>query len=245
MTKQTSPQTTAQKVARVFVVDDHPIIRQGLSQMIRHEKDLFYCGDAEDAPEALKGIEATKPDIVVVDITLKSTSGIELIKDVRIRFPEMPILVLSMHDEAFYAERVLRAGARGYVMKEEATEKVIEAIRRILAGELFLSDKMSASLLSKLVEGRASAGVFPVERLTDRELEVFELIGRGLGTRHIAAKLHLSVKTIESHRANLKMKLQAKTATELLRHAINWVQSEKQAAQAHPEAAASARQRPS
>ena len=163
----------------------------------------------------------------MVDISLKSSNGIELIKDLRIRHPDVAILVLSMHDESFYAERVLRAGAKGYVMKEEATEKVIYAIRQILAGKIYLSDRMAASMLSKLVEGRTSANAFPIERLSDRELEVFELIGRGMGTRQIAGKLHLSVKTIESHRANLKVKLQVSSATDLLRHAINWVQSEK------------------
>jgi len=220
-------EATKEKTINVFVVDDHPIIRQGLAQLIRQEPDLRYAGEAEDAVEALRAIETIKPDIVIVDISLKSSSGIELIKDLRIRNPEMPILVLSMHDESFYAERVLRAGARGYVMKEEATERVVHAIRRILAGEIYLSDRMAASMLSKLVEGRSNSTSFPIERLSDREMEVFELIGHGLGTRQIATKLHLSIKTIESHRANLKVKLQARSATELLRHAINWVQSEK------------------
>lgn len=226
---KTMPATAAPtKQIRVFVVDDHPIIRQGLAQLIQQESDMTYCGEAEDAPEALKAIDTANPDILLVDITLKSTSGIELIKDVRIRYPHLPILVLSMHDEAFFAERVLRAGARGYVMKEEATDKVTQAIRRVLAGEIFVSDKMAASMLSKLVEGRSSTNnTFPIDRLSDRELEVFELIGHGMGTRQIANKLHLSVKTVESHRANLKVKLQAKSATELLRHAINWVQGER------------------
>jgi DNA-binding NarL/FixJ family response regulator len=202
-----------EKTINIFVVDDHPIIRQGLAQLIRQEPDLHYAGDAEDAVEALRAIETVKPDIVIIDISLKSSSGIELIKDLRIRNPEMPILVLSMHDESFYAERVLRAGARGYVMKEEATERVVHAIRRILAGEIYLSDRMAASMLSKRVEGRSNSTSFPIERLSDREMEVFELIGHGLGTRQIATKLHLSIKTIESHRANLKVKLQARSAT--------------------------------
>lgn len=227
MAKTSAEPIKKENVIKVFVVDDHPIIRQGLAQLIRQEDDMVYCGDAEDAPEALKGIETTRPTVALVDITLKTTSGIELIKDIRIRHPELPVLVLSMHDESFYAERVLRAGARGYVMKEEATEKVVSAIRKILAGEIYLSDKMAANMLSKLVEGRDGTKAFPIERLSDRELEVFELIGRGMGTRQIANKLHLSVKTIESHRANLKVKLRVDTATELLRHAINWVQSEK------------------
>ncbi|RPI63221.1 MAG: DNA-binding response regulator [Planctomycetaceae bacterium] len=226
--KASTPAPVPQQPAiKVFIVDDHPIIRQGLAQLIRQEPDMVYCGDAEDASDALKAIEQCQPDIALVDISLKTSNGIELIKDLRIRQPNLAILVLSMHDESFYAERVLRAGARGYVMKEEATERVVQAIRQILAGKIYLSEKMSASMLSKLVEGRSAATSFPIDRLSDRELEVFELIGRGLGTRQIASKLHLSVKTIESHRANLKVKLQISSATELLRHAINWVQSEK------------------
>lgn len=227
MVRHTEATATAKQQIKVFVVDDHPIIRQGLAQLIRQEPDLVYAGEAEDSVDAMRAIETMRPDIVVVDISLKNSSGIELIKDLRIRMPELPILVLSMHDESFYAERVLRAGAKGYVMKEEATEKVVHAIRRILSGEIYLSDRMAATMLSKLVEGRSGGTSFPIERLSDRELEVFELIGHGLGTRQIATKLHLSIKTIESHRANLKVKLQAKSATELLRHAINWVQSEK------------------
>lgn len=219
------------KTIKVFVVDDHPIIRQGLAQLIRQEPDMAYAGEAEDAVEALRAIETIRPDIAIIDVSLKSSSGIDLIKDLRIRMPDLPLLVLSMHDESFYAERVLRAGARGYIMKEEAAEKVVLAIRKILAGEICLSDKMAASMLSKLVDGRSGSAAFPIERLSDRELEVFELIGHGMGTRQIANKLHLSIKTIESHRANLKVKLQAKSATELLRHAINWVQSEKTAGQ--------------
>lgn len=229
--KKAAEAGVSNNMIRVFVVDDHPIIRQGLAQLLEHEPDMVYCGEAEDAPEALKAIEAAKPHIVLVDISLKTSNGIELIKDLRIRCPEVAILVLSMHDESFYAERVLRAGARGYVMKEEATEKVVHAIHRVLAGEVYLSNKMAANMLSKLVDGnrQTPTSQYSIESLSDRELEVFELIGRGLGTRQIAGKLHLSVKTIESHRANLKEKLRAKNSTELLRHAINWVQSEKPA----------------
>lgn len=212
--------------AKVLVVDDHPVVRQGLAQLLRQEEDLAYCGGAEDAVEALKAIEKLQPDIAIVDISLRDTSGIELIKDIRIRFPKLPVVVLSMHDESFYAERVLRAGARGYVMKEEAAEKVLVALRKVLAGEIFLSESMSARLLSKFVEGRTESR-FRTERLSDRELEVFQLVGQGLGTRHIATNLHLSVKTIEAHRANIKRKLKLRSATELLQHAIQWVQTEK------------------
>lgn len=222
-----SDQQTAGKKIKVLLVDDHPIVRQGLTQLIDQEEDMVVCGEAETPLEALKVIEETKPSIVLVDISLKEASGIELVKDAKIRYPDLPVLVLSMHDESFYAERVLRAGSRGYVTKEEATEKVLIAIRRVLAGEIYVSDKMASKMLSKLVDGRPGAEGFSLERLTDRELEVFELIGQGLSTRQIAKKLHLSIKTIESHRENIKRKLKLKNAAELLQHAIQWVQVEK------------------
>lgn len=213
------------KAKKVFLVDDHPIVRQGMAQLIEQESDLFVCGEAEDAPQALQGIEKNQPDVVLVDISLKSTSGVDLIKDLKIRHPRLPVLVLSMHDESFYAERVLRAGARGYVTKEEATEKVLTAIRQVLRGEVYLSDRMAARMLSKLVNGSGERGTSPTDRLTDRELQIFECIGRGLGTREVAQRMHLSVKTIESHRANIKRKLNLDNATQLLQHAIQWVQS--------------------
>lgn len=211
---------------KVVIVDDHPIVRQGLAELIADQDDLTVCGEAEDATSALKTIEKTAPDLAVVDISLKNSSGIELIKDLRVRFPDLLILVLSMHDEAFYAERVLRAGARGYVTKAEATESVITAIRKLMDGGIYLSEKMASRMLSKFVTGPVETGGFPVERLTDRELQIFELIGRGIGTRRIAENLHLSIKTIESHRENIKRKLKLDNATELLQHAIKWVQVE-------------------
>ena len=212
---------------KVLLVDDHPIVRQGLAELIRQEIDMVVCGDAEDAPGALKAIAELNPDIVVADLTLRETSGLDLIKDVRIRHPQLPVLVLSMHDEAFYAERALRAGARGYVMKEDATEKVLTAIRRIVRGEIYLSDKIASRMLDKLVRGTTQSAEFPVQQLSDRELEVFELIGQGQGTRQIAERLHLSTKTIESHRENIKRKLKLENAVELLQQAIQWVQSER------------------
>lgn len=211
--------------ARIFLVDDHPIVRQGLCELITPEEDLTVCGEAEDAATALRQIEDTQPDLVMVDISLRDSNGIELIKDLKIRCPQVPVLVLSMHDESFYAERVLRAGARGYITKEEATEGVIAAIRKVLQGEVYLSDKMASKVLSKLVTGTGEAGRLSVDSLTDRELQVFELIGQGVGTRQIAERLHLSAKTVESHRSNIKRKLQLDGAAELLRHAIQWRQS--------------------
>jgi DNA-binding NarL/FixJ family response regulator len=207
----------------VLIVDDHPIVRQGLAQLIDQEHDLHVCGQAEDAHAAMKAIRELAPDLAVVDISLKDTSGIELIKDIKVQHPGLPVLTLSMHDEGIYAERALRAGARGYVMKQEATERVVTAIRRVLAGEMYVSEGMAAKMVSKLVAGPAQAGGSPVDRLSDRELEVFRLIGTGYGTREMAEKLHLSVKTIETYRAHIKEKLDLLDANELLRTAINWV----------------------
>ena len=212
---------------RILLVDDHPIVRQGLAELIQQEPDLSVCGEASDASEALKAIAASQPDIAIVDISLRDTSGIELVKDIKIHRPDLPVLVLSMHDETLYAERALRAGARGYVMKEEATEKLMTAIRTVLEGRMYLSQRMSARLLSQFVDGSPERRGSPVERLSDRELQVFELIGRGLGTRQIAESLHLSVKTIESHRENIKGKLKLTSAAELMQHAIHWVEFEK------------------
>lgn len=201
-------------------MDDHPIVRHGLTEMINHEKDLMVCGTAEDLRKALEQITALKPDLVVVDISLKGSNGIELLKNIKVRYPKMLVLMLSMHDEALYAVRALRAGAPGYIMKQEATKKVLTAIRQVLAGEIYLSEKMEKKMMQQLAGGRAGRTGSPIEDLSDRELEVFGLIGQGHGTRQIAEELHLSIKTIESHRAHIKEKLNLKNATELLQHAI-------------------------
>ena len=211
----------------VLIVDDHPIVRQGLAQLIDQEDDLHVCGQAEDAHEAMRAIRELSPDMVVVDISLKDTSGIELIKDIKVRCPDLPVLTLSMHDEGVYAERAMRAGARGYIMKQEATERVVTAIRRVLSGEVYVSEGMAAKMVSKLVAGPAQTGGSPVDRLSDRELEVFRLIGTGYGTREMAEKLHLSIKTIETYRAHIKDKLDLIDANELLRTAITWVNAER------------------
>ena len=210
----------------VLIVDDHPIVRQGLAQLIEQERDLHVCGQAEDAHEAMQVIRTLKPDMVIVDISLKDTSGMELIKDLKVRHADLPILTLSMHDESVYAERSLRAGARGYIMKQEATEKVITAIRRVLAGEVYVSDTVATRMVSRLAAGAGAASASPLESLSDRELEVFRLIGEGNGTRQVAEKLHLSVKTIETYRAHIKEKLGFKDANELFRAAIEWVNAE-------------------
>lgn len=205
---------------KIFLVDDHPLVREWLSQLISREGDLAVCGEAEDAPEALLKIEEVQPNIVIVDISLKNTHGLELVKDLQARMPALPVLVLSMHDESLYAERALRAGASGYIMKAEATEAVLGAIRHVLEGGIHLSQKMSSKLMHQLASGRPGATGSLMERLSDRELEVFSLIGQGRGTRQIAEQLHLSVKTIESHRAHIKEKLNLKNATELVHRAI-------------------------
>ena len=223
MSEPKSPADEKDKI-RIFLVDDHPVVRQGIRLLVNQEPDLMVCGDADNAADAIRGIEAAKPRLAIVDLSLKESSGLELIKDLQIRCPKVLILVLSMHDESFYAERVLRAGARGYITKEEGTEKVVEGIRRILRGEIFLSEKMASKMISKLVDGPAASAKFSVDRLSDRELEIFELIGEGLGTREVAEKLHLSIKTIESHREHIKEKLKLENATELLKHAIQWRQ---------------------
>ena len=210
------------KKSQILIVDDHPIVRQGLAEMINQEPDLSVCGTAEDVHRALDQVEKYKPDLVLVDVSLKGSNGIELLKNIKIRFPRMLVLVLSMHDESLYAVRALRAGAAGYVMKQEATEKVLNAVRRVLTGEIYLSDKMERKMMHQLVGGRAARTGSPIEDLSDRELEVFGLIGQGHGTRQIAEELHLSIKTVESHRAHIKEKLNLRNATELVQHAIQW-----------------------
>jgi DNA-binding NarL/FixJ family response regulator len=212
---------------RVLVVDDHPLLRKGVSQLIDQERDLVVVGEAEDAQKAMTAIEICHPDIALIDISLNGGSGIELLKNIKVRFPKLLTLVLSMHDESVYAHRALRAGAAGYIMKQEGAENVLTALRKVLRGEVYLSERLGARMLHTLVGGRPTFSASPVEQLSDRELEVFSLIGQGHGTRPIAEKLHLSVKTIESHRAHIKEKLNLQNATELVHHAIQWVQSER------------------
>jgi DNA-binding NarL/FixJ family response regulator len=208
---------------RVFVVDDHPIVRQGLSQLINREPDLMVCGEAEDARTALEAIAALNPGFLIVDVSLDGPDGIELLKAIRARDPKLPVLMLSMHDESLYAERALRAGANGYIMKQEATENVLVAVRRILHGEIYLSERMSRRMLAQFASHPDAAKRSPMDLLTDRELEVFRLIGQGQGTRQIAEALCLSVKTVESYQAHIKDKLSLKNSRELMQHAVQWV----------------------
>jgi DNA-binding NarL/FixJ family response regulator len=213
------------RTSRVFIVDDHPIVRQGLAMMIDAEDDLQVCGHAEEAQTALQAIVECKPDILIVDISLNGPDGLELVKHVRTVFAELPILVLSMHDEATYAERALRARANGYIMKQEATEKVLVATRRILNGEIYLSDRMANKVLQQYMGG-LPAGQSRIRDLSDRELEVFRLIGDGHGTRQIADELHLSMKTVETYQAHIKEKLLLRTGRELVQQAIFWKMSQ-------------------
>lgn len=217
---------TDENKRRIIIVDDHPIVRQGLADLINQEKDLVVCGQAEDASGAMEVIKSLKPDMVTVDISLKEINGIILIKDIKAQYPSLPVLALSMHEESLYAERTLRAGATGYIMKREATQKVVAAIRKVLSGQVYVSDGMVEKMLHKFVDGAPEAGSSPMDCLSDRELEVFTLLGKGKGTRQISEQLHLSVKTIETYRSHIKEKLKLSNASELLQHAFQWVSSQ-------------------
>ena len=209
-------------VTRILIVDDHPLVRLSLREFIRREKDLEVCGEAEDREQALAAAAATKPHLAIVDLTLKSSNGMELIKDLRERHPEVQILVLSMHDETIHAERAIRAGARGYITKQEATTKVMVAIRQILNGEIYWSERAAARVASKIAGPARGIAESPVDCLTDRELQVFEMIGSGRSTRQIAAALHIDVSTVETYRARIKEKLNLKDSLALLQFAIRW-----------------------
>ena len=220
----TRSQTTCRRrAARVLIVDDHPAVREGLAMRISRQPDLEVCGEAVDMAEALQLLAATHPDVVVIDISLKSSNGLDLIKRIKIRNPSIRMLAWSMHNESVYAERALRAGAMGYINKEHATDKIIEAIRTVLIGKMYLSEPMADLLLHRAVRGGANqVERSPVESLSDRELEVFQLIGRGLTTQQVAKKMHLSHKTVETYRSRIKEKLQLHSAPELIHRAVHW-----------------------
>ena len=210
---------------RIFIVDDHPVFREGLVGLVKREADLAVCGEADNAPQALSAIEASKPDLVLADIGLPGKSGLELVKDLRAVCPEMAVLVISMHDETLYAERVLRAGGRGYIMKQEGPEKILQAIRHVLDGQISVSGKISARILDAL-SGHRTKTNSPIARLTDREFEILQLIGRGQDSHAIAEQLHLSVKTVDAHRGNIKEKLELESGTELICYAARWVETQ-------------------
>ena len=213
---------TAVKKTRVLIVDDHPMTRAGLVHVINHQPDLTVCGEAESAARALDILDSSRPDLLLIDITLPGKSGLELIKDVKAMRPELLMLVISMHDESLYADRVLRAGARGYITKHEGGEKLMEAIRHVLCGKIYVSESMSAHILEIFSGGQTGLDRSSIEKLSDREFEVFEALGEGLSSQRIAKKLHLSAKTVDAHRANIKTKLQIKTTAELIAYAARW-----------------------
>ena len=211
---------------QILLVDDHPIVRDGLTTIINHQRDLNVCGGADDAHQALKAISELKPDIVVVDISLKNSDGIELTKSIKAKYPKLRVLVLSVHDESIYAERALRAGARAYLMKEVVSENIVKAIRSVSKGEIYVSDTISKKFLHKIAGDKAAKTKTSIENLSDREFEIFRLIGEGYKASQIAKKLHLSVKTIETYRGRLKEKLKITDASTLLQYAIKWVSSD-------------------
>jgi DNA-binding NarL/FixJ family response regulator len=212
------------KAAKILVVDDHPIVYEGLEKLFSREKDLRIAGYAEDSEGAIRAVEKIRPELVIVDISLaEGVSGLELIKVLRRRYPKLPVLVLSMHEESLYAERVIRSGARGYVMKNELTAKVVDAARAVLAGKVYLSGAMSSRLLDELMYRRSNKAVNPVDRLSDRELEVLRLVGSGNTSSDIAAKLNVSVKTVETHRLRIREKLRLKNSVQLVKFAIEWM----------------------
>jgi DNA-binding NarL/FixJ family response regulator len=211
--------------ARIFLVDDHPMVREHLSALLGREADLAICGEAGDAPTALSRIKELQPDLVIMDISLKNSSGLELLKNLKAIQADLPVLVLSMHDESLYAARALRAGALGYITKEEAGKKILLAVRKVLGGQVYLSEQMSDRMMKRMVGGQPEGTGSPMEVLTDRELEVFQMIGRGIATRRIADELRIGIKTVESYRARIKDKLYLSDGAQLVQQAVQWAQS--------------------
>ena len=217
---------TNEKKTQVLIVDDHPVIRDGLVAIINHEPDLNVCGQAEDAYTAQKAVDELKPDIVVTDISLKSSDGIELTKNIKAGHPALPVIILSVHDESLYAERALLAGAKAYLMKDKVSENIIKAIRTVLSGEIYVSDAISKKFLHKIAGDKAGTAKTPIESLSDREFEIFRLIGEGLKASQMAKQLHLSIKTIETYRSRIKEKLNLPNASQLLQYSIKWAKSQ-------------------
>jgi DNA-binding NarL/FixJ family response regulator len=222
MTREAESSSKKPQRIRILLVDDHPLVRERLAEILNREADLHVCGEAEDRHQALEAVERKRPDLVIVDLTLKNSDGLELIKDLHSRWPKLLMLVVSMHDESLYAERAIRAGARGFITKQEATRSILLAVRRVLSGNIYLNENTATHLISRLTARPGSVGATPAELLGDRELQVFELTGRGLNTRQIAGRLHIGVKTAETYRARIREKLNLKDPTDLLQLAIAW-----------------------
>jgi DNA-binding NarL/FixJ family response regulator len=218
----TGTTATRKKARRVLIVDDHPIVRQGLRRLIDQEEDLAVCGEAETVRDARTAIKELNPDAIIVDISLKQGDGIELVRDARAHYPTLPILVLSMHDETIYAERMLSAGANGYIMKQAASEQFLVAVRRVLEGGIYVSEAVGNSMIQKFASGGSYISSNPIDRLSNRELQILHLIGKGSSTRETAEALNLSIKTVESHRQRIKRKLNLTTGAQLVQYAVNW-----------------------
>ena len=225
MTTSRKPSEDKRKIARIVIVDDHPIVREHLKSLIEQQRDLEVCASVPDAAEAMKAVAAERPDMAIVDLSLQETHGLDLIKNLARHHPELPVLVLSMHDERLFADRVLAVGARGYITKQEATSRIMIAIRKVLAGDIYVSDQMAERILHRAVDGEAKKPVSSLSQLTDRELQVFQLTGHGLTTREIAKQLRVDVKTVVTYRMRIKDKLHLGSATALLQYAVQWTQN--------------------
>src|SRR6266852_716123 len=219
---ESGPHSNKRPVRRVLIVDDHPIVRQGLRRIMENEEDLVVCGEAETARDARAAIKELNPDVMIADISLKQSDGIELVRDVRAHHPQLPILVLSMHDETIYAERMLSAGANGYIMKQAASEQFLVSLRRVLDGNIYVSEAVGNNMIQKFASGGAYVSANPIDRLSNRELQILHMIGKGMSTRETALSLNLSIKTVESHRQRIKRKLNLNTGTQLVQYALNW-----------------------
>jgi DNA-binding NarL/FixJ family response regulator len=217
-----SPSKTVARKSRVFIVDDHPLVREGLTNLINGQDDLIVCGEAKDSAQAINGIGKARPNVALIDISLENESGLELVKQLKTQFPQVALIILSMHDEALYAERALRAGAQGYVMKHETSKSVLASIRQVLGGGVYVSERIVKRMALKLTSSRKPIISSPVERLSDRELEIFRLLGQGRTTSQIAADLNLSLKTVQAYCARAKEKFGVASLTELLHAAIRW-----------------------
>ena len=226
------PSGSNRKIRRVLIVDDHPIVRQGLRRVMENEDDLTVCGEVETPHDARTAIKELGPDVVIADICLKQGDGIELVRDVRVHYPQLPILVLSMHDEAIYAERMLSAGANGYIMKQAASEQFLVSLRRVLDGGVYVSEAVGNTMIEKFAAGGSYISSNPIDRLSNRELQILHMIGKGMSTRETAHSLNLSIKTIESHRQRIKRKLNLTTGTQLVQYAVNWFTGREEASKA-------------